>query len=290
MPPPSRNANVQVPLLLALLAWGCTREAPSDPSPTPPVSTLANSSEPPPSPPEAQTAAPPAPTESATSPAPTEAAAAASSSSAASMCASLAPALGKAAGLLPPGFPANLAPHLALIVRRHDPVFPPIPVVVDGDVLFLEHEIKAGRLIVSRAAGEGRETVRTVQIPPRPGDSQFSSYQFDAAVGERTIAVAAVVGKEAFVVLIDEKKWTVRGVTPLGIAEPTSIYGLDHPHIAAGQGGYGVALQGDMPYAKWRSPGPWSARTAGNAASPSTSTPRSTSSRALPGRARCSAC
>ena len=66
------------------------------------------------------------------------------------------------------------------LADRH-PVFSPTPIVIDGEVLFIEHSIDRGELSVTRAAGDARQPVRTVRLPLQSG-TPFSSYQFDVAV------------------------------------------------------------------------------------------------------------
>ncbi|APR86158.1 Hypothetical protein A7982_11507 [Minicystis rosea] len=165
-------------------------------------------------------------------------------------CADVHPNVGQFPGLLPLGVPASLASHLVYISRRNNSVFPPTPIVVDGEVLFIEHTIDHGEMAITRAAGDKREPFRTIRIPNQ-GSSQFSSYQFDAAVGEHNIGVVAIAGKEAFLLLVDKKTWALRKNVPLKLDEPASLYGLEHPHIAFGGGVFGMAVQGSMSGARW---------------------------------------
>jgi len=160
-------------------------------------------------------------------------------------CADVLPNLGKFPGLLPPGVPRSAAPHLANISRGHVIGFPAIPIVVDGEALFFEPATDDGKLVVSRAVGNERQSVHTIQVPPHDGN-QFFSLQLAAAVGDKVIGVAAVDGKRAFFLIVDKKTWAVRRMTPLGLAEPSEIDDLHYPSVAFGGGEFGIAVQGSM--------------------------------------------
>ena len=160
-------------------------------------------------------------------------------------CADVLPKLDQHPGLLPPGVPRSAAPHLIQHWHGQDLVFPVIPIVVNGEALFLERDISAGKLVVSRAVGNEWQPVHTIQVPPQDGEP-FSSFQIAAAVGDKAIGVAAMDRSRGFFLIVDKKTWAVRRMAPLGLAEPSSLRGLENPYVAFGGGVFGIAVKGDM--------------------------------------------
>lgn len=150
-------------------------------------------------------------------------------------CADVLPKLDQYPGLLPPGVPRSAAPHLVQT----------IPIVVDGEAVLLERDINDGKLVVSRAVGNERQSVHTIKVPPQDG-RPFSSFTIAAAVGDKVIGVAVMDGRRGFLLTIDKKTWAVRRMAPLGFAEPSSLRSLEHPHVAFGGGVFGIAVTGDM--------------------------------------------
>ena len=153
-------------------------------------------------------------------------------------CADVLRTLDHHTGLLPPGVPRSAAPRLVQTI-------PAIPIVVDGEALFLEYDINDGKLVVSRAMGNEWQSVHTIQVPPQDGRS-FSSFEIAAAVGDNVSGVAVMNGSRGSWLIVDTQTWAVRRMAPLGFAEPRSLRRLEHPHVAFGGGVFGIAVTGDM--------------------------------------------
>jgi hypothetical protein len=159
-------------------------------------------------------------------------------------CADVMPNVNRFPGLLPDGVPVAAASHLVVRPRGSSA---PIPIVVEGELLFLESLINEHQLAVSRFAGTQRELIRTIQLPrqlPGRDDGLYFLGDFDAAVGEHMIGVAAVVERGGFLLLVDKHTWTIQRTVELSFNSKEG-YGLQFPHIAAGGGAFGIAMKGD---------------------------------------------